>query len=101
MVRSDEETRLVKSILDKFDEDSLSIFTGDAARAFTRHAGVSEEILGEIWAICDPQCKGFLTRKELGLFIRLLGYAQVDHDFRRSACHQKGTSLLCSSSIID
>ena len=87
-----EETRLAKSILDKYDEDSLSIFTGDAAREFIQHAGISEEILGEIWAICDAQCKGFLTREELTLFIRLLGYAQVDHDFRRPASQQKGTS---------
>lgn len=91
MVQTDEETRLVRSILDKFDNDSLCIFTGDAARAFTQYAGVSEEILGEIWAISDTQCKGFLTRDELGLFVRLLGYAQVDHNFRRPACRQKGT----------
>jgi epidermal growth factor receptor substrate 15 len=89
---NDEEIRLVKSILEKYDKDSLTIFTGDAARAFIRHASVSEEILGEIWGICDTQCKGFLTRDELTLFIRLLGYAQVDHDFRRPACRQKGTS---------
>lgn len=92
MIRTDEETRVVRSILDKFDEDSLCIFTGDSARAFTQHAGVSEEILGEIWAICDAQCKGFLTSEELSLFVRLLGYAQVDHDFRRPACRQNGTS---------
>lgn len=91
MVQTDEETRLVRSILDNFDSDSLCIFTGDAARAFTPHAGVSEEILGEIWAISDAQCKGFLTRDELNLFVRLLGYAQVNHDFRRPACRQKGT----------
>lgn len=89
---SDEEKRLVFSILDKYDEDSLSIFTGDAAQAFIRHAGVSAEILGEMWAVCDTHCKGFLTREELTLFIRLLGYAQIDHDFRRPSCHQKGTS---------
>ena len=92
MVQSDEETRLVRSILDKFDKDSLCIFTGDAAHAFTQHAGVSEDILAEIWAICDAQCKGFLTSEELSLFVRLLGYAQVNHDFRRPACREKGTS---------
>jgi hypothetical protein len=89
---SDEEKRLVRSILDNYDEDSLCIFTGDAAHSFTRHAGVSAEILGEIWAVCDAQCKGFLTKEELSLFIRLLGYAQVDHDFRRPSCHQKRAS---------
>jgi hypothetical protein len=89
---SDEETRLAKSILDRYDEDSLCIFTGDSAREFIRHTGISVEILGEIWAICDAHCKGFLIREELSLFIRLLGYAQVDHDFRRPACREKGTS---------
>ena len=98
---SDEERRLVKSILDKYDEDSLCIFTSDAARALIRHAGVSAEILGEIWAICDTECKGFLTREELTSFIRLMGYAQVDHDFRRPACRQKGTLGLYSFSIIN
>ena len=98
---SDEEKRLVRSILDKYDEDSLCIFTGDAASAFIRHAGVSAEILGEMWAVCDTHCKGFLTKEELSLFIRLLGYAQIDHDFTRPSCRQKGTSRLCSRGIIN
>jgi len=89
---SDEETRLVGSILDKYDQDSHCIFTGDAAHEFIRHAGVSAKILGEIWELCDTQCKGFLSREELSLFIRLLGYAQINHDFRRPACRQRGTS---------
>lgn len=101
MYYRDEEKRLVRSILDKYDKDSHCIFTGDAANAFIRHAGVSSEILGEIWEICDAQTKGFLTKEELSLFIRLLGYAQVDHDFRRSSCREKGTSWLCSPSIIN
>jgi hypothetical protein len=56
-----------------FDSDSI---TSKQAVDIFAGARVVASVIQEILLIADPAQKGFLTRKDMGLAVRLLGWAQ-------------------------
>jgi epidermal growth factor receptor substrate 15 len=54
------------------------VLHGEPAKLFFSRSGLSNMILKEIWAICDRGKKGFLTRPEFVLAVRLVALGQVE-----------------------
>ena len=53
------------------------VLHGEPAKLFFSRSGLSNTILKEIWAICDRGKKGYLTRPEFVLAVRLVALGQV------------------------
>lgn len=70
------EVALVNQIFFRGDTQKLNALTGDKAIGIFKAANLPEAILGDIWAIGDPENNGFLTRAGCAKVVRLIGWAQ-------------------------
>jgi epidermal growth factor receptor substrate 15 len=70
------EVALVNQIFLRGDTQKLNALTGDKAIGIFKAASLPEAILGDIWAIGDPENNGFLTRAGCAKVVRLIGWAQ-------------------------
>jgi len=58
------------------DTKKLGVIQGDSAVQLLSGADLPPAVLGTIWQIADDENNGFLTRKGLGITLRLIGWAQ-------------------------
>lgn len=70
------ELELVDRILRHADPQQLGILTGEAAMNVFRGTHLPHEQLGHIWALADTGSRGFLTRWDIAIALRLIGRAQ-------------------------
>lgn len=54
----------------------LGVLPGDASITFLLTSSLPQRTLGEIWALCDPNNTGYLTRDGWWKACRLIGWAQ-------------------------
>ena len=71
-----QEVALINQIFAQADTQKLGVITGEAAVKIFSGANLSPTILAEIWSIADEDNNGVLTRKGVGIAVRLLGHAQ-------------------------
>jgi epidermal growth factor receptor substrate 15 len=76
-VPTDAEITLTNAIFAQADPSELSVLTGDVAVRIFSGANVSLPILGEIWKIADEGKKGWLSKREVHIAVRLMGHAQA------------------------
>lgn len=74
---TDEETSLVSDILAFVGCESSGILDSEAGVGVFMRSGLSHTQLRDIWAIADEQSKGSLSKKEIAMAIRLMGWAQA------------------------
>lgn len=60
----------------------LGVLPGDASIAFLLTSKLPQRTLGEIWALCDPNNTGYLTRDGWWKACRLIGWAQKGETVR-------------------
>jgi len=70
------EVALVNQIFFRGDTQKLNALTGEKAVGIFTAANLPEAVLGDIWAIGDPENNGFLTRAGCAKVVRLIGWAQ-------------------------
>ncbi|KAI0747860.1 hypothetical protein C8Q80DRAFT_1353774 [Daedaleopsis nitida] len=70
------EVAIINQIFAQADTQKLGVITGDAAVKIFSGSKLSPTVLAEIWNIADEDNNGVLTRKGVGIAIRLLGHAQ-------------------------
>lgn len=70
------EVALINQIFAQADTQKLGVITGEAAVKIFSGSKLSPTVLAEIWNIADEDNNGVLTRKGVGVAIRLLGHAQ-------------------------
>ncbi|TFY65462.1 hypothetical protein EVG20_g5572, partial [Dentipellis fragilis] len=70
------ESSLVNAIFAKNDPQKFGVITGEVAVNIFGGAKLPSTVLGEIWSIADNENNGFLTRKGVGVALRLIGWAQ-------------------------
>ncbi|KZO98077.1 DnaJ-domain-containing protein [Calocera viscosa TUFC12733] len=72
---SPEEKAFIDKILKSVDAGEEQIIEGNAAKKIFR-ASLPPETLAKIWHLADKGDKGFLTRLDLGVALRLISHAQ-------------------------
>jgi epidermal growth factor receptor substrate 15 len=70
------ELALTNAIFAKADTQKLGILTGDVAVEAFSGSKLAPTVLGEIWGMSDKENQGFLTRKQVAVAVRLMGWAQ-------------------------
>ncbi|NXV73898.1 EP15R factor, partial [Atlantisia rogersi] len=55
------------------------------AALFLKKSGLSDIILGKIWDLADPECKGYLDKQGFYVALRLVACAQNGHDVNLSS----------------
>ncbi len=70
------EVALINHIFAQADTQKIGVITGDAAVKIFSGAKLSPTVLAEIWNVADEDNNGVLTRKGVGIAVRLLGHAQ-------------------------
>ncbi|KAI0075486.1 hypothetical protein K474DRAFT_1709004 [Panus rudis PR-1116 ss-1] len=71
-----QEEAIVRQIFAQADPQKLGVITGDAAVRILNGSKLPPSVLGEIWSIADEDNNGVLTRKGVGIAVRLIGHAQ-------------------------
>ncbi|KAI0822618.1 hypothetical protein BC628DRAFT_1326746 [Trametes gibbosa] len=70
------ELALVNHIFAQADPQKLGVVTGDAAVKVLSGSKLPPSVLAEVWNLADEDNNGVLTRKGVGIAVRLLGHAQ-------------------------
>ncbi|RDX42684.1 hypothetical protein OH76DRAFT_1488480 [Lentinus brumalis] len=70
------EVALINQIFAQYDTQKLGVITGDVAVKIFSGSKLSPSVLAEVWNIADEDNNGVLTRKGVGIAVRLLGHAQ-------------------------
>ena len=70
------EVALINHIFAQADTQKSGVITGDAAVNIFSCSKLSPTNLAEIWNVADEDNNGVLTRKGVGIAVRLLGHAQ-------------------------
>ncbi|KAI1790765.1 hypothetical protein LXA43DRAFT_1144962 [Ganoderma leucocontextum] len=70
------EVALINHIFAQADTQKIGVITGDAAVKIFSGSKLSPTVLAEIWNVADEDNNGVLTRKGVGIAVRLLGHAQ-------------------------
>ncbi|KAI0637253.1 hypothetical protein C8Q77DRAFT_1051385 [Trametes polyzona] len=71
-----QELALVNQIFAQADTQKLGVVTGDAAVKIFSGSKLPPSVLAEVWNLADEDNNGVLTRKGVGIAVRLLGHAQ-------------------------
>ncbi|KAH9478338.1 putative calcium-binding protein [Psilocybe cubensis] len=77
---SEEEEQLANQILTMTDCHHRGVLSADAAIEVFKKSGLSYAILRDIWAIADANGSGDLSREELAVAIRLMGWVQAGEE---------------------
>jgi hypothetical protein len=73
-----EEKRLFGQIFKQAaDKTDTGVVTGDEGFNLFVRSKLPQDILGEIWAIVDPENRGFLTQESFVKALRLIGQCQA------------------------
>ncbi|ORX45850.1 EF-hand [Hesseltinella vesiculosa] len=70
------EFQVYSELFAKVDTDNKSIVLKDEATAFFQKASIPNNILTEIWSAADKDSKGFLTKEEFSIALKLIACAQ-------------------------
>ncbi|KAH9857811.1 hypothetical protein C2E23DRAFT_720331 [Lenzites betulinus] len=70
------ELALINNIFAQADPQKLGVVTGDAAVKVLSGSKLPPSVLAEVWNLADEDNNGVLTRKGVGIAVRLLGHAQ-------------------------
>ncbi|KZO99514.1 hypothetical protein CALVIDRAFT_534506 [Calocera viscosa TUFC12733] len=73
---SPEELAFTNQVLALADPNNLGIVPGDVAVNVFAGSNIPADTLGDIWQIADSENNGFLTRKGLGVALRLMSHVQ-------------------------
>ncbi|RPD65853.1 hypothetical protein L227DRAFT_123328 [Lentinus tigrinus ALCF2SS1-6] len=84
------EVALINQIFAQADTQKLGVITGEAAVNIFSGSKLSPTVLAEIWNIADEDNNGVLTRKGVGIAIRLLGHAQRGEKVSEALVTQPG-----------
>lgn len=68
----------------------LGVLPGDASITFLLTSSLPQRTLGEIWAFCDPNNTGYLTRDGWWKACRLIGWAQKGENIREELVNKPG-----------
>lgn len=71
-----QELALVNTIFTQADAQKIGVVTGDAAVKIFSGSKLPPSVLAEVWNLADEDNNGVLTRKGVGIAVRLLGHAQ-------------------------
>jgi epidermal growth factor receptor substrate 15 len=70
------EVAFVNHIFTQADPQKLGVVTAEQGVKVFAGARLPPAILGDIWALADPENNGILTRKGVAIAVRLMGWAQ-------------------------
>ncbi|KAK7060205.1 hypothetical protein VNI00_000970 [Paramarasmius palmivorus] len=70
---SPDETTVLDRILSNAANDTLE---PDAAVELFLQSGLTPEVLADVWGLADKESKGYLSREEVMVALRLMGWAQ-------------------------
>ncbi|KAA1474815.1 hypothetical protein DENSPDRAFT_841458 [Dentipellis sp. KUC8613] len=84
------ESSLVNAIFAKNDPQKFGVITGEVAVSIFGGAKLPSTVLGEIWSLADDENNGFLTRKGVGVAIRLIGWAQNGETVSKDRINKPG-----------
>ena len=73
---SPQELAIVSQIFASADPSKLGVITGDAALKIFAGTKLSPIVLSEIWDIADQDNKGWLSKKNVAVAVRLISWAQ-------------------------
>ena len=59
------------------DKNDAGIVTGDEGFNLFMRSKLQQDVLGDIWAIVDPENRGFLTQESFVKALRLIGQCQA------------------------
>ncbi|EEB87207.1 hypothetical protein MPER_15539 [Moniliophthora perniciosa FA553] len=92
-----DEATLIDRILANSTSDNLE---PDTAVELFLQSGLTPEILSDIWNLADGGSKGYLSREEMTIALRLMGWAQrgvpVKHHLAKNFCEPLLKTLLWS-----
>ena len=93
------EVALINQIFVQADTQKLGVITGEAAVKIFSGTKLSPTVLAEVWNIADEDNNGVLTRKGVGIAIRLLGHAQRGERVSDALVTKREQPPSCLSSI--
>lgn len=64
------------SLFSVIDKDQSGVLPGQDALPFLVSSGLPQQVLGEVWALADPDNNGFLTKDSWYRAARLIGHMQ-------------------------
>ena len=70
------------------DPDAQKLPTS-AAVSLLKTSGLPQAVLRDIWTICDGGAKGYLTRREVEMALRLMGWVQVGEELGRGLLERR------------
>jgi epidermal growth factor receptor substrate 15 len=91
------EVALVTQIFLKADPQKKGILTGDAALEVfgPQRAKLPLTILAAIWSIVDGSGNGLLSRKEIAIAVRLMGWAQKGEKVTMALIDKRECDAIC------
>ncbi|KAF9532422.1 hypothetical protein CPB83DRAFT_807813 [Crepidotus variabilis] len=84
------ELTLVSQLFAKADPQKLGVLTGDVAVRIFGGAKLAPITLGEIWNIADEDNHGWLSKKNVAVAVRLIGWAQKGEKLSKSLLNKPG-----------
>ncbi|KAJ9096767.1 hypothetical protein QFC21_005037 [Naganishia friedmannii] len=87
---SPQEQAYYNKLFDGVDKEKLGVLPGDASITFLLTSGLPQRTLGEIWALCDPNNTGYLTRDGWWKACRLIGWAQKGEPIKAELTSRPG-----------
>ncbi|GHJ88158.1 hypothetical protein NliqN6_4560 [Naganishia liquefaciens] len=87
---SPQEQTYFNRLFDVVDKEKLGVLPGDASITFLLTSKLPQRTLGEIWALCDPNNTGYLTRDGWWKACRLIGWAQKGETVREELMIKAG-----------
>ncbi|KAJ9113631.1 hypothetical protein QFC22_005939 [Naganishia vaughanmartiniae] len=87
---SPQEQAYYNKLFDVVDKEKLGVLPGDASITFLLTSGLPQRTLGEIWALCDPNNTGYLTRDGWWKACRLIGWAQKGEPIKAELTSRSG-----------
>ncbi|KAJ9105548.1 hypothetical protein QFC19_003530 [Naganishia cerealis] len=87
---SPQEQTYYNKLFDVVDKEKLGVLPGDASITFLLTSSLPQRTLGEIWALCDPNNTGYLTRDGWWKACRLIGWAQKGEAIRAELTSKPG-----------
>ncbi|KAI5819108.1 hypothetical protein BZA77DRAFT_291111 [Pyronema omphalodes] len=90
IVLTPEEKSVFGQLFRAADTENIGVVTGELAVKFFEKSGLSPRILGEIWGIADTENRGYLTKQDFCVALRLIGQAQNNQHPRPELAQQPG-----------
>ncbi|TBU28904.1 hypothetical protein BD311DRAFT_757422 [Dichomitus squalens] len=84
------EVAVINQIFAQADTQKLGVITGEGAVKIFSGSKLSPSVLAEIWNIADEDNNGVLTRKGVGIAVRLLGHAQRGETISEALMYKPG-----------